>query len=382
MHDTRPFRFGEIVEGEYFVGRQAELRALEADLRRGQNVVLISPRRFGKTSLVLRAVEALRLEGVLVAYVDLLRAPSKERFAAHLAAALYAGLEAPFDRALTRVTTFFQRLRIRPKPTLNPDGSISFEFGIGMAEDEREADTTLEQLLQFPAEVGRERRRPVVLVLDEFQEIVELDPHLPRLLRAVFQAQGEVAHLFLGSRQHLLRRVFASRDEPLYRLAKPMALGPIPSEVFVPFVRERFAAGRSQITAEAAGHLVAIAEGHPNDTQELGYFAWCLALAEGRAASVALVDRAAEAVVDAEAARFVELWESLTPPQRLVLLAVAREPGVGLYRAETRRRYGLSAPATIQRAVARLRDRELIEAVGTGTYRVPDVFFRRWLLRL
>ena len=380
--DTRPFRFGEIVEGEYFIGRQAELQALKADLRLGQNVVLTSPRRFGKTSLVLRAVDELRQGGALVAYVDLLRAPSKERLASQLAAALYSGLESPFDRALSRVATFFQRLRIRPKPTLNPDGSVSFEFGAGMAEDNREAEDTLEQLLQLPAEVARERRRPVVLVLDEFQEIVELDPKLPRLLRSVFQAQGDVAHLFLGSRQHLLRKVFANRGEPLYRLAKPMTLGPIPPDVFIPFVRERFATSHSQITAEAAAHLVATTQGHPNDTQELGYFAWSFSLGEGRAASVGVVDRAVEAVIDAEAARFIEVWESLTAPQRLVLLAVAREPGVGLYRADTRRRNGLGAPASVQRAVARLRDREVIEAVSTGAYQVPDVFFRRWLVRL
>src|ERR1700694_4562821 len=92
-----PFRFGEIVEGDYFTDREAEVRALGDDVRHGLNVVLISPRRFGKTSMVLRLVDELRHEGVLVAYVDLLRAPSKERVAAHLAAAIYGGLESPFD---------------------------------------------------------------------------------------------------------------------------------------------------------------------------------------------------------------------------------------------------------------------------------------------
>ena len=379
---TRPFRFGEIVEGEYFTDRDAEGRALKEDIHHGLNVVLISPRRLGKTSLVLHVIHELRREGALVAYVDLLRAPSKERLAAHLAAALYAGLESPFDRARQRAATFFQHLRITPKPTLNPDGSLSFEFGASMAAGDRDADQTLEQLLLMPAEIARTRQRRVALVLDEFQEIVELDPRLPGLMRGVFQAQAEVAHVFMGSRQHLLRRVFTDRGQPLYRLAKPMSLGPIPTEVFVPFVRERFAAGHSQITAEAAVHLVQLAEGHPNDTQELGHFTWALAVAEGKAASVDTVERALSAVLEAEAARFVDLWEGLTAHQRLVLLAVALDEGVGLYREDMRRRHHLGPAARIQKTVQRLLERELVELVAGAAYRVADVFFRQWLRRL
>ena len=377
-----PFRFGEIVDGDYFTDREADAESLANDIRHGLNVVLISPRRFGKTSLVLRVIEELRREGVLVAYVDLLRAPSKERLAAHLAAAIYGGLESPFDRARQRAATFFQHLRIRPKPTLNPDGSLSFEFGVGMVDEDLDTDATLEQLLAMPAAIATERQRRVALVLDEFQEVVELDPHLPALMRSIFQTQGEVAHLFLGSRQHLLRRVFTDRGQPLYRLAKPMLLRPIPHDVFVPFLRERFAAGRSQITTDAARRLVEITDGHPNDTQELGHFAWALAVAEGRPATPEVVDRALEAVIDVEDARFTDLWESLSAHQRLVLLAIAVDEGQGLYREQTRRRHRLGPAARVQKAARRLVDRELVEPMPNEGYTVPDVFLRAWLVRL
>lgn len=376
-----PFRFGQIVGAEYFTDREAEMRSLADDIRHGLDVVLISPRRFGKTSLMLRVIDGLRHDGVLTAYIDLLRAPSKERLAAHLAAAIYGGLESPFDRARQRAATFFQHLRIHPKPTLNSDGSLSFDFGIGMADEDPDADATLEQLLSMPAAIARERHCRVALVLDEFQEVIELDPHLPALMRSIFQTQGEVAHIFLGSRQHLLRRVFTARGQPLYRLARPMALGPIEAAVFVPFLRDRFATGRSQITTEAARRLVEITEGHPNDTQELGHFAWALAVAEGRAATVDVVERALDTVVDAEDARFTEVWESLTPHQRLVLLVIALEEGTGLYREEIQRRHRLGPATRIQKAVRRLVDRELVEPTARAGYRVPDVFLRAWLKR-
>jgi hypothetical protein len=377
-----PFRFGEIVAGAYFADREAEAQLLARDIQHGQNLVLISPRRFGKTSLILRVIDQVRRAGVLVAYVDLLRAPSKERLAAHLAAAIYSGLESPFDRARERAATLFQHLRVHPKPTLNPDGSVSFEFGVGMVDEERDADATLEQLLEMPAAIARDRQRRVALLLDEFQEVVDLDAHLPALMRAIFQTQGEVAHVFLGSRQHLLRRVFTDRGQPLYRLARPVTLGPIAPDAFVPFLRERFAAGRSQITLDAARRLVDITAGHPNDTQELGHFAWGLAVAEGRPATVETVEHALDAVVDAEDARFTDLWESLSPHQRLVLLTIALDEGQGLYRADTRRRHRLGPAGRVQKAVRRLVERELVEPGARAGYRVPDVFLRAWLRRM
>jgi AAA+ ATPase superfamily predicted ATPase len=370
------------VAGEYFTDRESEAQLLAADIQHGLNVVLISPRRFGKTSLVLRVIDGLRRTGVLVAYVDLLRAPNKERLAAHLAAAIYAGLESPFDRARERAATFFQQLRIHPKPTLNPDGTLSFEFGIGMVEGDPDTDATLEQLLAMPAAIARERQRRVALVLDEFQEIVELDPHLPALMRSVFQIQGDVAHLFLGSRQHLLRSVFVDRGQPLYRLAKPMTLGPIAEDLFVEFLRERFAAGRSQIRLDAARRLIQMTQGHPHDTQELGHFAWALAVAEGCPATIEIIERALETVVDAEDARLTDLWASLTPHQRLTLLAIALQEGRGLYREETRRRNGLGPPGRVQKSVRRLVERELIEPTAGAGHRVPDMFLRAWLRRL
>jgi AAA+ ATPase superfamily predicted ATPase len=260
-----PFRFGQVVSDEYFVGRDAEIASLTVDLRTATNVVLISPRRYGKTSLVLRVLRQLEREGALVAYVDLLRTPSKERFASHLASAIHHGLLGPGAQALQRATEWFSQLRVRPRITLNENGTPSFEFAGGAPSID--VDATVEDLLGMPQTVARERKRRAVVVFDEFQEVLDLDPSLPGLMRSVFQEQGEVAHVFLGSRQHLLRQVFADRHQPLYRLARPMTLGLIDAAAFAPFIHERFAAGRSQITAEGIETLLAITAGHPNDTQ-------------------------------------------------------------------------------------------------------------------
>jgi uncharacterized protein len=371
-----PFRFGQVVAGEYFVGRDAEIASLSVDLRTATNVVLISPRRYGKTSLVLRVLRALEREGSLVAYIDLLRTPSKERFAGHVAAAMYHGLLGRGAQALQRATEWFTQLRVRPRITLNQDGTPSFEFSGGAPSVD--VDATIEHLLEMPQTVALERKRRVVVVFDEFQEVLDLDPALPGLMRSVFQAQGEVAHVFLGSRQHLLRRVFADRYQPLYRLARPMTLGPIDEAVFARYIRERFAAGRSQITQAGIETLLAATGGHPNDTQELAHFTWVRAIAEGTPATSETVRRALGEVVSAESGRFIVIWNNLSPLQRRALTAAAHD-GTRLYASEVRRRFQLGDPSGLQKALQRLTELELIESVQRGTYRVPDLFLRAWL---
>jgi AAA+ ATPase superfamily predicted ATPase len=374
-----PFRFGEIVDGDYFADRAPEADELATEIRRGLNVVLISPRRFGKTSLVMRVLDRLRGEGVQVAYVDMLRTPTKPRLAEHLATAIYEGFVSGLDRARERAASLFEHLPLRPRVTLHPDGSISFEFTAGVGADPRDMDATIERLL----EMFKRRDGPrAALVLDEFQEVVDLDRHLLALMRSVFQRQPEVAHVFLGSRQHLLRKVFADSGEPLYRMARPMSLGPIPADFLVPFVRERFAAGRSQISAEAAGFLVELTGGNPNATQELGHFTWSVAVAESRPANRETVLRAMDRVIAAESARFTDLWETLTPPQRNVLQAVAAGDGTRIFGEDARRKHQLGSATGVQRALQRLVDREIVQVLERGSYTVGDVFLEQWLRRM
>ncbi len=346
-------------------------------------MVIISPRRYGKTSLVFQVLGRLRRQDVLVAYLDLLSTPTKDRLADRLADAIYGGLVAPLDRARRRAVEMFQKLPIRPKITVGSDGSPSFEFSA--TDSGQDVDRTLEELLKVPGEIARSRRRRVALVLDEFQEIVHIAPELPGLMRAVFQLQVEVAHVFLGSRRHLMERVFTEENQPMYRLAKPLPLGEIGAGPFAAFIRERFSATKLGIDEEAIGRILAITGGHPHDTQELCYFAWSLAKAEEAEATPALVDRALEEVIDAENSRFTVLWEGLPPHQRLVLTALVADGGRGVFSEAYRRGNRLGAASSVQKSLARLRERELIEPTsGTSpaAYRVPDVFLRAWLARL
>ena len=118
------------------------------------------------------------------------------------------------------------------------DGTLRFSFQTGRRKED--IDDTIERLLELLGELAAERKRRVVIVFDEFQEVLALDKRFPNLMRAVFQAQPEVSHVYLGSKRHLLERIFNDRNEPFWRSAKQLEIGMIPAAEFAAFVGERF----------------------------------------------------------------------------------------------------------------------------------------------
>jgi hypothetical protein len=375
---ANPFRYGSVARGEYFTNRESELRALLDDVRGGQDIVIFSPRRYGKTSLVTRAIEHLREEGTLVAYLDLLGAPSKAELADDLGQALYDGLQSPLEQALDRIRDFFSTLTISPRITVGDDAKPQLEF-IGY-EPQRDVDKLIEGLLELPARVAGDGHQ-VVVVFDEFQEVVTIDEHLPGQIRAAFQQQAEIAHVYLGSKRHLMEPMFMERGSALYRSAKPMPLGPIPPHQFIGFLRERFTAGGVEPPNEALEEILSITGGRPYETQELCSFLWTRAQAEGREVDDALIGRALSDLIDAEGARYLAVWDRLSAGQRSLLLALSREGG-RVYSGGYRSRHKLGSASTVQKALTRLEQFELVEPLADGGFAISDVFLRDWLRRL
>jgi AAA+ ATPase superfamily predicted ATPase len=376
---ANPFRYGGVARGAYFADRREELAGLIADVRGGQDVVVISPRRLGKTSLVDRAIEELRRRRAKVAYVDLFAVQTLPELAEALAKGIFDGLLSRRARLLERAQELASRLSLAPRITLGDDGRPRFEFLVY----EREEDVlpVIDELLATPGRVAAESSAPVVLVLDEFQQIAEVGGAFPARFRTVFQQQPEVAHVYLGSKRHLMTRLFMEKGEALYRSAKPLALGPIAPAEFGGFLRERFATGGVVAPDEALERILSLTGGLPYETQELCSFAWTRAVPSGLL-DVEAIEQALEDVLDSESARYVTIWDELSSSQRKLLRALALEPGT-VFAEAYRRRHRLGSASTVQRALEALDRRELVEPrVPDGGYLVSDLFLRLWLRRL
>ncbi len=369
-----PFRFGALALDEAFADREGELAELKADALSGQDVVLFAPRRFGKSSLIWRTAQQLVRRRALVAHVDLMTTPNLGRLADKLAQTIHEDLASPLFRAKERLRVF-QGLRVAPTVTVDADsGNLSFSFSPSAPAADIVA--TMERLLELPGELAGERNRRVVLVLDEFQEVVEIDPALPRLMRSVFQRQPEVAHIYLGSRRHTMERIFNDENEPFWRSAKRMELGVIPTEKFRPFIAKRFAQTGKVITPAAIEIILATTRGHPYATQELCYFAWQRSSAD-RPASEEDIFGALSDVLRSEDSHFSVVWDSASAQQRALLQALAVEEGRPLT-SEYRRRHGLPPTSSVQRALQTLERAELVAREG-GRAWITEPFLVEWL---
>jgi hypothetical protein len=217
-------------------------------------------------------------------------------------------------------------------------------------------------------------------VFDEFQEVLTIDKRFPNLMRAVFQAQPEVSHVYLGSKRHLLERIFNDRNEPFWRSAKQLEIGPIAPEKFASYIQRRFAESGRAIAADAGERLAAITRGHPYATQELAYFTWELTPA-GAEATVEIVEEALSNVLRSEHNHLVALWDDASPRQRLVMLALAAEPTDSIYSASYRERHDLPGNPTVQTALDALIAREVVGRDSSGDLAIIEPFLAQWLGR-
>ena len=377
---TNPFTFGALALDDAFTDREEDLEELATDIRNGQDVVLFAPRRYGKSSLILRASEHAISKGrALVAYCDLMKTPTKERFAAALAKAIYDEIASPVGQAVERAASLFRGLRLRPTMEVDPDdGSLRFSFEAGRRQSD--IDETIERLLELPAAPAAERDRRVALVFDEFQEIVRLDENFPNLMRAVFQTQPEVAHIYLGSKRHILERVFSDKNEPFWRSARRLELGAIAPGKFAKFIRRRFSDTDKGIRDDALARLLAATGGHPYATQELAYFTWEL-VPHGYFATAADVEGALDRVLRSEHNHFTKIWDDATRNERLLLLALAEEPSARVYSDDYQSRHALPSSTHVQRALGALAKEDIVAKDDANAYVIIEPFLADWLRR-
>jgi len=372
-----PFRYGALALDESFTNRTEEIEELRSDVTNGQDVVIFAPRRYGKSSLVWRVSQDLIADGVLVAQVDLLTTPTKEKLAEKLAKTIHDDLASVLFRAREGLRVF-SGLRISPVVTVDPnDGSLGFSFEAGRRPED--VDATLERLFELPGQLAAERDRTVALVLDEFQEIVSIDPNLPNLMRSVFQRQPEVAHVYLGSKRHMMERIFNDENEPFWRSAKRMELGVIAPPLFREYIARQFEGTGRDIEREVVDRLLDVTRGHPYATQELCYFVW-EETPVGEQANLERFEDAMIRVLRSEHAHFSLIWDKAAKTQRLTLQALAIEPGrplAGAYRS----RHKLPAPSSVQRALEALARDELVSKDDKGEHRIAEPFLAEWIRR-
>ncbi|OFW04812.1 MAG: hypothetical protein A3H96_10390 [Acidobacteria bacterium RIFCSPLOWO2_02_FULL_67_36] len=377
---TNPFVYGEVVPDASFVDREAELDRLVQDLAAGQKIFLISPRRYGKSSLVARALDRARRGGALAVEITVSSYSSYVAFLEGYARELLS-LETRLDRARSWFGDLLGTLR--PQIRLEPDdsgrGAIAVSFPT--VRTDRDVSRLAQEVFALPGRIADARRRRLAVALDEFQAIGSFNGgSVEHALRAAVQHQRQVGYVFSGSEPTLMERMLG-RSRPFYKAGPVMRLQKIPEDRFAAFIDARFRATKLRPGPNLGAAIVELAGNLPYDVQRLAHELWDDARAAGMK-SVGLEDLHAtlRRLLGEHDAMFEAGWQRLTLAQRATLRAAVLEDGRELLSADARARHRLGGASTVQASLSALIREDLLAREGTR-YVVVDSLLREWVAR-
>ena len=369
-----PFNYLQFATGDQFYDRKEIRKDLLSRFLSGQSsVVLYGPRRYGKSSLVAELVGDLEKAGIPCVTLDVVKVPSIDMFVSAYATKVYRRL-APVKFEFRKLGMFLKSLR--PKMSLGPTGETGLSFEPSGATVGPEA---LTEVLDLPQKLLSGKGRAVV-VFDEFQEVKDLLPNdgFERVMRSAIQSHRNVSYIFLGSRYHMLRRMFTDHNRPFYKSAVTILLGKPPVEESVRFVIDRFASAGKSIARDAAERLVGKIENIPYFIQQLGFETFRLVDdAHRKSVSSADVDSAFANLSCFNRDQYEQLMLTLSVSQKKLLIALAHEQ-TDEFGDVYRRRYALGVSSTVNSAKSKLMEDGHIE-LSDGKYVVADPFFAQFL---
>ncbi len=374
---TNPFVYGEVVPAGAFVDRVEELARLSADLLAGQKVFLISPRRYGKSSLVARALDRAGRAGALPVEVTV---SSYSSYLAFLEGYAKAVLEAGrrWPKAITWLRNAIGTARAEVRPADRVAGPTVAFPAVRTA---RDVARLAPEVFALPLRLAEERGRPVVVALDEFQAVGSFNGgSVEEALRAAVQHQRQVGYVFAGSEPTLMEAMIGPR-RPFYKAGPIMRLQKIPAEPFAAFIEQRFTKsgmrpepGFGLAVLDLAGHL-------PYDVQRLAHETWDDARAGGvRRVGMEDLHETLRRLLAEHAVFFEATWQRLTLAQRAVLRALVLEEGLNLLSADVRTRHRLGGPSSVQAALGALQRQDVVTRTD-DRWVVVDSLMREWIAR-
>jgi len=379
-----PFVYGEVVPASAFVNRVLELDRLVEDLASSQKIFLISPRRYGKSSLIRRAMASMEKRGALTVEVTVSSFSSYVAFLEGYARALVA-TETRWDRAKTwlrdAVKSAHAEVRYAPDPTLTTPSTGTLSVSFPGVTSERDVSKLAVDVFALPARLAAERRKKVVVALDEFQAVAGFNGgSVEHALRAAVQHQREVGYVFAGSEPSLMEEMLTPK-RPFYKAGPVMRLDKIPPDEFAEFIDARFTQSGFRPEAGLGAAIVELAGNLPYDVQRLAHETWDDVRASGRRrATLDDLHSALRRLLSEQQTLFEARWQRLTLSQRAVLRAVVIESGGSLLSADVRARHRLGGPSSVQSALTALQRDDLV-AREQDRYVVVDSLLREWIAR-
>ena len=367
------FLYGVSVGGDNFTDRVKETRRLKMNFENGLNVILISPRRMGKTSLVKHVAQQVDKDIVQMVYIDIYDCRSEYDFYNKFAEAMMTQTASKIEAALDNVRQFLARLT--PKVSVNPDPSLEYSFSLGITPK----DYSPEEILSLPERMASRIGKHIVVCIDEFQQVGEWPDSLTvhKRMRGAWQHHTHASYCLFGSRQHMMNQLFQNKRMPFYQFGEPNYLQPIPTEEWVPFIQSKFEKQGLYIDEPYVQQICSIVGNQSSYVQQLS---WDVMLNTEKAVTNETIQAGVEDLLIQCTPLFMEQTGGLSSFQLNMLRAIVDGQHSQWTSQEVISKYNLGTKSNVTKMQKTLIERDFIVATEEGLY-LSDPVMGLWLQR-
>jgi len=369
----KAFVYGMSVEGENFTDRVKETKRLKLDFENGMNVILVSPRRIGKSSIVKKVMNEITDPKIKVVFMDIYDCRSEYEFYNRFASEILKQTTTKAEQVIENIKRFL--VRLTPKIAFSPEPLSEYSISLGITPQNYQP----EEILQLPEIIGKSQDVHIIVCIDEFQQIGEMPDTLTiqKRLRGIWQHQRKVSYCLLGSKKHLMTKLFQNRRMPFYQFGEMMYLDKIPTTDWVSFICSRFESQNKQISAELAQRICETVEGNSSYVQQL---AWNVLAETEQVATEDTFQHGVEALLAQCTSLFEEQMRGLTGYQLNFVRALCDGITTDFGSKAILETYNLGSKSNISRIKKSLQDKELIDING-DMVNLEDPVFKIWFKR-
>ena len=369
----KAFVYGMSVGGDNFTDRIEETKRIKLDFENGINVILISPRRMGKTSLVKKVISEMNTPEIKVVYMDIYDCRCEYDFYNRFAETIMKSTGNQLEQVMENIKRFL--VRVSPKLSFSPEPNSEFSVSLGITPKEYSP----EEILELPERIAKEQGVRIVVCIDEFQQIGEFSDSLTvqKRLRGVWQHHQHVSYCFFGSKKHLMENIFQSRRMPFYQFGEMLHLKCIPTEYWVPFICSRFEKYGKKISEEYAARICHTVKNYSSYVQQL---AWDVMAETDKEVNEESFTEGFNALLEQNSSLFIQQTEGLTTYQLNFIRLLCNGIHSGFNTQSVVEQYSLGSKSNVDRIKKCLIDRELITIEKEGVF-LADCVFELWFKR-
>ncbi|MEG0796961.1 MAG: ATP-binding protein [Odoribacter sp.] len=368
---SKPFVFGVATSGDNFTDREKETARLLLNFTHGINTVLISPRRWGKTSLVKKVCRLAQSDKLKIVYLDIFSCRTDEEFYDIFASAVLKQTSSKFDELMENAKLFLSH--ITPKFTIGTDPMTDFSMSLELNNKKND----MNEILQLPEKIAQKKDLQIVICIDEFQQIAEFKDSktFQKRLRSVWQLQQSVSYCLFGSKKHLMNELFEKRSLPFYKFGDAIYLPKISTADWILYICERFESTGKHISKEFAERVCLTVDNHSSYVQQ---FAWLLWIQTQDDATEQNFENAYQDLIDQNTPLFEKQTENLSAYQMNFFRAVVNGVHSEFTSQEVLQKYQLGSSANVSTIKRALIKKELIE-IENKQVELADPVMKLWL---